>query len=734
MANAAVSTDNKKLLVELLLLSFISLFFELLIIRWISADIRAFTVLKSMPLAACYIGLGLGFSFNSDRTFKFLPFFFLLSAFFIRIIGDSPLSLVPFPSNRVYTWTNVELTNNLMDPSFAGYLVLFIIGVLVILAGPFFGCMAIGARLGILFNQLRPVTAYSVNLFGALLGTIALGALSFLNIQPGALLAIPCLLTVFWLPPGKVYRAVAVLALLGSIAFSSISATKTDVQTYWSPYERIDLATEKIETGPRKGELFKYKLNANKVGQQSLHELTPDNLHAGDLPEKMQKEIQTAYDNHNLPFLFKRPPGDVLSLASGLGNDVNAALRNGASSVDAVEIDPITIELAKKYNREQPYQSPKVHIYCDDARHFLEKTDKKYDIIRFSFIDSMTVLSQSSTNRLDNYVYTKESIQEALTKLKPDGYLFISFFAKEPWFINKLFWTISEAAGYKPLCFAYKLEDGHNVFFVLSQSVKNGTIELPRDMPPVMPGPWHMIDTVPKPPRVLTDDWPFIYWTTKGFDVGYAAVTLTIVSLALFFGRKMVFATRYGSSWQMFFLGAAFLLLELQAIARCALLYGTTWITSSVVISGVLTMLLFANMLVYYKSGWLYKRLNIWYALLAVTLLASYFSPNSWLLASGMPPFLSYGIVTFISLLPMFVAGIIFSSSFDHTKRPSIAIGFNLLGGVLGALLEYFTSYTGINAMVLVALGLYAISFLCLRMLPAQPEESDAASAPAASS
>ncbi|HMP54608.1 MAG TPA: hypothetical protein PKD05_23875, partial [Candidatus Melainabacteria bacterium] len=124
MANAAVSTDNKKLLVELLLLSFISLFFELLIIRWISADIRAFTVLKSMPLAACYIGLGLGFSFNSDRTFKFLPFFFLLSAFFIRIIGDSPLSLVPFPSNRVYTWTNVELTNNLMDPSFAGYLVL----------------------------------------------------------------------------------------------------------------------------------------------------------------------------------------------------------------------------------------------------------------------------------------------------------------------------------------------------------------------------------------------------------------------------------------------------------------------------------------------------------------------------------------------------------------------------------------------------------------------------------
>lgn len=718
------STGTKALLVELLLLSFISLFFELLVIRWISADIRAFTVLKSMPLAACYIGLGLGLSFNSDRTYKLLPFFFLMSAFFIRLIGDSPFSLVPFPSNRVYSWTNVELTQNLTDPAFCGYLVSFIIGVLVILAGPFFSCMAIGARLGIIFNKLRPVTAYGVNLFGALLGSIALGVVSLYDIQPGTLLAVPCLLSIFWLPSGKVYRFMAILSLLGSIAFGSIAATKPNIQTFWSPYERIDFSTEAIESGPRKGSLFKYRLSANKVGQQALHELTPDNLHAGDLPPNLQDEIRTAYDNHNLPFLFKRPPGDVLSLASGLGNDVNAALRNGASSVDAVEIDPITIQLAKKYNREHPYQSPKVHIYCDDARHFLEKTQKQYDIIRFSFIDSMTVLSQSSTNRLDNYVYTKESVQAALSKIKPDGYVFISFFAKEPWFINKLYWTISEAAKYKPLCFSYELGDGHNVFFVLSESVKNGTIKLPSDMPPLMPGPRHMIDTVPRPPQILTDDWPFIYWTTKGFDIGYAAVTLTILAIALFFGRKVLFAAKSGSSWQMFFLGAAFLLLELQAIARCALLYGTTWITSSIVISGVLILLLLANLLVHFKSDLLYKRIDIWYVILGLTLLASYFSPNSALLASGMPPFVSYGIITFISLLPMFVAGIIFSSSFDHNKKPSVAIGFNLLGGVLGALLEYFTSYTGINAVILVALALYAVSFLCLKFIPAEIAES----------
>ena len=63
----------------------------------------------------------------------------------------------------------------------------------------------------------------------------------------------------------------------------------------------------------------------------------------------------------------------------------------------------------------------------------------------------------------------------------------------------------------------------------------------------------------------------------------------------------------------------------------------------------------------------------------------------------------------------MFIAVLIFGSSLDNSDNSAVSIGFNLLGGVLGALLEYFTSYTGINGIILVSLALYVVSYLCLK-------------------
>src|SRR5690606_17842868 len=124
----------------------------------------------------------------------------------------------------------------------------FTAGVLILLGGPFFSCMAIGARLGTLFEKFRPVTAYSINLLGALLGTVMLAGLSFLNIQPGALLSIPCIVLLFFLPSGgKTYKALAVAALIGCALFGSISLPVENIQTFWSPYERIDFVTRHVD-------------------------------------------------------------------------------------------------------------------------------------------------------------------------------------------------------------------------------------------------------------------------------------------------------------------------------------------------------------------------------------------------------------------------------------------------------------------------------------------------------
>src|SRR2546430_13896000 len=55
--------------------------------------------------------------------------------------------------------------------------------------------------------------------------------------------------------------------------------------------------------------------------------------------------------------------------------------------------------------------------------------------------------------------------------------------------------------------------------------------------------------------------------------------------------------------WHFFSLGAGFLLLEAQIISKMALLFGTTWLVNSIVISGLLVLILMANTLAAYRPS-----------------------------------------------------------------------------------------------------------------------------------
>ncbi len=100
-------------------------------------------------------------------------------------------------------------------------------------------------------------------------------------------------------------------------------------------------------------------------------------------------------------------------MGAGAGNDAAAALRNGAGEVDAVEIDPVVYSLGESLHPAQPYASPHVHKILNDARAFLRSTHKEYDLILFGLLDSHTQFSDFSNMRIDNYVYTEGSFQEA---------------------------------------------------------------------------------------------------------------------------------------------------------------------------------------------------------------------------------------------------------------------------------------------------------------------------------
>src|SRR4030095_1023310 len=70
---------------ELFLLSFVSLFLELVAIRWLASELRAFSIYKNFPLISCFVGLGAGFllAYKTDKHFRFFPW--LLFALVVTI-------------------------------------------------------------------------------------------------------------------------------------------------------------------------------------------------------------------------------------------------------------------------------------------------------------------------------------------------------------------------------------------------------------------------------------------------------------------------------------------------------------------------------------------------------------------------------------------------------------------------------------------------------------------------
>jgi hypothetical protein len=65
--------------------------------------------------------------------------------------------------------------------------------------------------------------------------------------------------------------------------------------------------------------------------------------------------------------------------------------------------------------------------------------------------------------------------------------------------------------------------------------------------------------------------------------------------------------------------------------------------------------------------------------------------------------------------LPLFFAGVIFSTSLGEAANIESAFAANLTGAGLGGMLESLSFLTGLRAIVLVAVGLYLASALAWR-------------------
>src|SRR5260370_8825245 len=99
---------------------------------------------------------------------------------------------------------------------------------------------------------------------------------------------------------------------------------------------------------------------------------------------------------YEFPFNFRKKPERVAIVGAGSGNDVAAALRMGASHVDAIEIDPAIAFLGKSYHPEHPYDDPRVTLNINHARNFFRTAHPHHNPIIYAVLDSHTAPSPAS--------------------------------------------------------------------------------------------------------------------------------------------------------------------------------------------------------------------------------------------------------------------------------------------------------------------------------------------------
>jgi len=134
------------------------------------------------------------------------------------------------------------------------------------------------------------------------------------------------------------------------------------------------------------------------------------------------------YDITNLAH-YLRPHSDVLVIGVGGGRDVLSALEFKQKSVTGVEINGKILELVKG-----PYadftghiaDDPRVTLVNDEARSFITRNDKRYDIIEISLIDTFAATTAGAFALSENSLYTTDAWNTFLDRLTPGGVLSVS--------------------------------------------------------------------------------------------------------------------------------------------------------------------------------------------------------------------------------------------------------------------------------------------------------------------
>lgn len=642
---------------RLVLLSFLMLFTELALIRWAGSNVVYLSYFSNFVLLGSFLGIGIGFLRGEARfdLSRYAPIGLALLVGFV----------LAFPVEIDRTGGELIYFGSLVPGGLPIWVTLPIIFVAVAVV-----MMMIAEAVARTFIRFPPLEAYRLDITGSVLGIAGFTALAFLGTPPVVWGAITGVLMLLLIQTGwRVLHFAAAIGLVLMLGRESL------VPFYsWSPYYKVAVATVPGETDV-------YDVAVNGIPHQTIASVEQRRI---DAPIYF-----VPYDR-----VAAGSPEQVLIVGAGSGSDVAVALEEGVDGVDAVEIDPRLYRLGVELNPDRPYQDDRVAIHIDDGRAYLERSPERYDLIIFALPDSLTLVAGQSSLRLESYLFTVKAMETARAHLAEGGVFAMYNYYREPWLIDRLAGTLAEVYGHPP-CLDTVGEIGG--LAALTVGLEADDVSCPTV--------WTPAGSVP---AATTDDYPFLYLRTPSIPDFYlltiglillASVTFVRVAAGPF--RPML---RYGD---LFFMGAAFLLLETKSVVQFALLFGTTWLVNSIVFGGILLSVLAAIEVARRVS---LPRQLVLYALLLVSVVASLLIPPAALLHFETLPRLF--AATLVYFTPIFIANLVFAQRFRHVEAAGIAFGANLLGAMLGGVLEYTALISGYQLLAVLVALFYAAACL----------------------
>ncbi|MDH5421504.1 MAG: spermidine synthase [Acidimicrobiia bacterium] len=637
--------------IKLVLLSFLMLFVELAMIRWLGENVVSLSFFSNFVLLGSFLGIGIGFML-AGRDFDLFRWFPLGLFGLIAFVIIFPVEIDLSGADLIY-FGSVGTTG---PPSWVTLPVIF--------AGSAAVMAMIGQGVGKQFALFEALEAYRLDILGSILGILGFSLLSLLSLPPLGWGIGVAVVTVLVLDKPRDRR---MLILLGGLVIVLGAQTFTPGES-WSPYYRVSVVP--VSAGSA--------INVNGIPHQVVV----------DIDERLAAEPIYARPYE----IISGPPSNVLIVGAGTGTDVATALRHGAERVVAVEIDPRLYELGMQLNPNRPYDDPRVDVVIDDGRAYLQSSEEQFDLVIFALPDSLTLLPGQSGLRLESYLFTEEAMVAAEKRTAVGGSFVMYNYYREDWLIGRLAETLEHAFGGLP-CVESVGGAGRLALLAVGGDLGCDPVTL---------------EGLAATANPVTDDAPFLYLRNPGLPGRYVVAIALILAVAVGSVRWAAGSLRtIRPYFDLFLMGAAFLLLETKNVVQFALLFGTTWFVNSLVFLGVLISVYLA---IEAAKRWPATNPRALYVTLFAMMALAWLVPPGTLLA--MPALLRFAAAVTLAFAPIFLANLVFANRFRDTASSTVAFGANLLGAMVGGVLEYASLIVGYRALLIVAALLYAGAYV----------------------